>query len=77
MITTKRATTRRETAQEDAFHVMQYQQQQQWALYYGNTHYPADGAAAAHSPVDENTNRQQTEINGDTGEANSKRQRVD
>lgn len=74
VINSKRPANKREISQDDAFHVMQYQQQQQWALYYGHTQYPTDGAV--HSPADENTNSQQTHSNGEAEETDSKRRRA-
>jgi hypothetical protein len=73
--------SKRDTSHEDAFHALHYQQQQQWAMYYGHGPYaPADPAALTNHGdeiADENTDHQTAGAHGDSEEtADAKRQRL-
>jgi hypothetical protein len=72
---TKRSASKRGQSQDEAYHAMHYQQQQQWALYLGHN-YPQD-APPPQSPGDENTDRQQLDSNGDSDDVETKRRRVE
>ena len=72
---TKGATSKRDTTHEDAYHALHYQQQQQWAMYYGgHAHYQQELGPPA--PGDENTDHQNADANGNGEESDPKRQRT-